>query len=94
VCGGTVRENDEAYIDDVVVQIREPDNFINILSETFTNLMVYHWKLNSEKCVFNIPSGNQLRFLISNCSIEANPDKINTITRMKPPSARNLTNTQ
>jgi hypothetical protein len=39
-------------------------------------------KLNPEKCVFGIPRGMLLGFIISERDIEANPEKISTITNM------------
>src|SRR5438105_11319092 len=40
--------------------------------------------LNPEKCVFGVPAGKLLGFLVSNRGIEANPDKIRAIERMRP----------
>ena len=39
-------------------------------------------KLNHEKCVFGVPRGMLLGFIISEHGIEANPEKISAITRM------------
>ena len=36
-------------------------------------------KLNPAKCVFRVPSGKLLDFLVSHRGIEANPDKIKAI---------------
>ena len=41
-------------------------------------------KLNPEKCVFGVPRGMLLDFIVSECGIEANPKKISAITRMDP----------
>ena len=41
-------------------------------------------KLNPEKCVFRVPRGMLLGFIISKRGIEANPEKILAITRMGP----------
>jgi hypothetical protein len=38
------------------------------------------------KCVFGVPSGKLLGFIISHRGIEANPEKISTITSMKAPT--------
>jgi hypothetical protein len=46
----------------------------------------YRWKLNPNKCVFGVPSGKLLGFIISHRGIEANPEKISTITKMKAPT--------
>src|SRR6266508_967502 len=42
--------------------------------------------LNPEKCVFGVPAGKLLGFLVSNRGIEANPDKIKAIEQMRPPT--------
>src|SRR5438128_10384407 len=50
----------------------------------FHNLRQTRMMLNPEKCVFGVPSGKLLGFLVSNRGIEANPDKIRAIERMRP----------
>ncbi|XP_073363136.1 uncharacterized protein [Aegilops tauschii subsp. strangulata] len=55
------------------------------LEETFANLhKVYLW-LNPEKCVFGVPSGKLLSFLVSHRGIEANPEKVKAIEEMSRP---------
>ena len=39
-------------------------------------------KLNPEKCVFGVPRGMLLGFIVSERGFEANPEKISAITRM------------
>ena len=39
-------------------------------------------KLNPEKCVFGVPRGMLLGFIVSERGIEANLEKISAITRM------------
>jgi hypothetical protein len=41
-------------------------------------------KLNPKKCVFRVPRGMPLGFIISERGIEANPEKIAAITNMGP----------
>jgi hypothetical protein len=41
-------------------------------------------KLNPEKCVFGVPRGMLLGFIVSERGIEANPEKIAAITSMRP----------
>jgi hypothetical protein len=41
-------------------------------------------KLNPEKCVFGVPRGMLLVFVVSERGIEANPDKISAIMYMGP----------
>ena len=43
-------------------------------------------KLNPDKCVFGVPAGQLLGFLVSERGIEANPDKIAAIGNMKRPT--------
>jgi hypothetical protein len=73
-------------VDDVVVKTRNSDTLIANLEETFTSLREYRWKLNANKCVFGVPSGELLGFIISHRSIEANTEKISAITNMKAPT--------
>lgn len=61
----------EAYVGDVVVKTQEPLTLIDDLTETFTNLRAYKWKLNPTKCVFGIPLGQLLGFLVIHRGIEA-----------------------
>jgi dsDNA-binding SOS-regulon protein len=49
-------------------------------------LREYRWKLNPNKCAFDVPSGKLLGFIISHRGIEANPEKISAITKMKAPT--------
>jgi hypothetical protein len=76
----------EAYVDDVVIKTRNSNVLIADLEETFASLREYRWKLNPNKCVFGIPSGKLLGFIISHRGIEANPEKISAITKMKAPT--------
>jgi hypothetical protein len=70
-------------VDDVVVKTRNFSTLIDNLEEIFTSLREYRKKLNPNKCVFGIPSGKLLGFIISQRGIEANPEKISAITSMK-----------
>jgi hypothetical protein len=70
-------------VDDVVVKTRNSDMLIADLDETFASLREYQWKLNPNKCVFGVPSGKLLSFIISHRRIEANPEKISAITNIK-----------
>ena len=80
------QHNVEAYVDDVVVKTKTQDQFITDLEETFNSLRKFCWKLNPTKCVFGVPSGKLLGFIVSNRGIEANPEKINTIMAMDAPA--------
>jgi hypothetical protein len=73
-------------MDDIVIKTRNSDDLIAHLEETFISLRRFRWKLNPTKCIFGVPSGKLLRFIISNRGIEANPVKITAITDMEAPA--------
>jgi hypothetical protein len=57
---------------------------INDLDVAFKCLRAKNIKLNPEKCVFGVPRGMLLGFIISKHGIEANLEKITAITKMGP----------
>jgi hypothetical protein len=69
--GEQIGENAEAYVDDVVVKTKDTTMLIKDLKQTFKNLKKRKWKLNPNKCVFSVPSGQLLGFLVSHRGIEA-----------------------
>ena len=81
-----IGHNIEAYIDDVVIKSKTADDLIADLEETFANLKRYRWKLNPSKCIFGVPFGILLGYIVSACGIEPNLDKVSTITNMKRPT--------
>ena len=78
-----------AYVDDIVVKSRQKETLVDDLKETFDNLRVYKMMLNPAKCVFGVPAGKLLGFLVSNRGIEANPEKITAITSLAKPKCIN-----
>jgi hypothetical protein len=72
-------------MDGMVIKIRSHDEFIADLEETFNSLRWFRWKLNPTKCIFGVPQGKLLRFIVSHHGIEVNPEKINAITAMDAP---------
>jgi hypothetical protein len=80
-----IDKNVEAYINDVVVKTTVEDDLIADLTETFSNLRPYRWKLNPKKCVFGVLSGKLLGFMVSHRGIKENPTKIDAIRKMKQP---------
>ncbi|XBI11942.1 hypothetical protein VPH35_138889 [Triticum aestivum] len=83
--GQQLGRNAEAYIDDIVVKSREARTLMEDLEETFASLRKVDLRLNPEKCVFGVPSGKLLGFLVSHRRIDANPEKVKAIERMSPP---------
>jgi hypothetical protein len=65
--------NAEASIDDVVVKTREDEGLISDLAETFDNMRKFKVKL--------------LVCMVSHHGIDPNPEKVSTITKMKPPES-------
>nr|CAH68036.1 OSIGBa0139N19-OSIGBa0137L10.5 [Oryza sativa] len=84
--GSQIGRNVEAYVDDLVVKTRDRETLLSDLAETFESLRSTRIKLNPDKCVFGVPAGKLLGFLVSARGIEANPEKIRAIERMRPPS--------
>jgi hypothetical protein len=66
-----LHRNVEAYVDDVVIKTRNPDDLIADLEETFSSLR--RWKLNPTKYVFGVPSRKLLGFIVSNRGIAPCP---------------------
>jgi hypothetical protein len=76
------------YVDDIIVKSTKQENHIADLQETFANFRQVGLKLNPEKCVFGVKKGKFLGCLVSTKGIEANPNKIEAILRMEPPSTK------
>nr|ABA99771.1 retrotransposon protein, putative, unclassified [Oryza sativa Japonica Group] len=85
--GSQIGRNVEAYVDDLVVKTRNQETLLSDLAETFESLRSARIKLNPDKCVFRVPAGKLLGFLVSARGIEANPEKIRAIERMRPPAS-------
>ena len=54
------------------------------MAATFTNLRRFNIKLNPKKCVFGVPKGKLLGYIVFERGIEANPKKITAISSMGP----------
>ena len=74
----------EAYVDDIVIKSKKRGDLIQDLEIAFGCLRANEIKLNPEKCVFGVPRGMLLGYIVSQCGIEANPEKVLAITRMGP----------
>jgi predicted metallo-beta-lactamase superfamily hydrolase len=57
---------------------------IEDLKQTFENLNKWKWKWNPNTCVFGVPLGQLLGFLVSNQGIEASTKQIRSIIEMAP----------
>jgi hypothetical protein len=84
VFGEHISRTVEAYVDDIIVKTRKASDLLSDLEVTFGCLRAKGVKLNPEKCVFGVPRGMLLGFIVSEQGIEANPEKITAITNMGP----------
>jgi ribonuclease HI len=84
VFGEHIGRTVEAYVDDIIVKTRKASDLIFDLEVTFRCLKAKSVKLNPKKCVFGVPRGMLLGFIVSKRGIEANPEKIAAITNMGP----------
>ena len=67
-----------------MVKSRKASDLIDDLEIAFKCLKEKGIKLNPEKCVFGVPQGMLLGFIVSEHGIEANPEKVSTMTNMGP----------
>src|SRR3954468_1414595 len=74
-----IGQNVHAYVDDIAVMCKKSNDLIYDLKETFDNLQKYNMMLNPKKCVFGIPAGKLLGFIVSQRGIEVGPEKIKAI---------------
>jgi hypothetical protein len=66
------------------VKTRKADDLVADLSIAFGCLRANGVKLNPEKCVFGVPRGMLLGYIVSQRGIEANPEKVAALERMGP----------
>ena len=76
----------EVYIDDMVVKSKWEVQHIDDLKEVFEVLQQHKLCVNADKCAFRVEVGKFLGYIITNWGIEANPDQIEAVERLKPPS--------
>jgi hypothetical protein len=88
VLEGQIRQNVEAYIDDIVVKSEKHGGLLDDLKETFDNLCKFKMMLNPKKCVFDILSGKLLGYMVLSWGIDANPEKVEAIEKPQPPQNR------
>jgi hypothetical protein len=76
VFGDHIGQTVEAYVDDIVVKTRKADDLVGDLSIAFGCLRANGVKLNPEKCIFGVPWGMLLGYIVSQRGIEANPKRL------------------
>nr|CAB3503789.1 unnamed protein product [Digitaria exilis] len=74
----------EAFVNDIIVKTRKADDLVRDLEVVFSCFRAHGVKLNPEKCVFGVPRGILLGFIVSERGIEPNPEKVTAIQQMEP----------
>ena len=70
----------------MVIKTKHVDTLVDHLRLTFDNLRTYDIKLNPDKCVFGVPAGKLLGFIVSGTGIGANPAKIRALSQLATPT--------
>jgi hypothetical protein len=76
IFGNRIGRTVEAYVDDIIVKTRKADDLVNDLCVVFDCLRSNGVKLNPKKCVFGVPRGMLLGYIVSQQGIEPNPEKV------------------
>jgi hypothetical protein len=84
VFGDHIGRTVEAYVDDIVIKIGKADDLVDDLRIAFRYLRANRVKLNPEKCVFGVPRGMLLGYIVFQRGIEAKPKKVAALERMGP----------
>jgi hypothetical protein len=84
VFGDHIGRTIEAYIDNIVMKTKKADDLVNDLRTVFNCLRANGVKLNPGKCVFGVPHGMLLGYIVSQRGIEPNPDKVASLNWMGP----------
>jgi hypothetical protein len=84
IFGDHIGRTIEAYVDDIVMKTRKADDLVSDLRVAFDCLRANGVKLNPEKCVFGVPRGMLLGYIVSQWGIDPNPEKVATLNRMGP----------
>jgi hypothetical protein len=81
-----IGRNIHAYVDDIAIMSKKQDDLIADLQETFNNLRKYNMMLNPTKCVFGVPAGQLLGFIVSHHGTKVNLEKIKAILEISQPN--------
>jgi hypothetical protein len=65
VFGNHISATVEAYVDDIVVKAKNIHDLVSDLETVFACLRAKNIKLNPKKCVFGVPRGMLLGFIMS-----------------------------
>src|SRR3954462_11540465 len=84
-----IGRNVHVYVDDIAIKTYSANTLLDDLRETLATLNNYRIKLNPEKCVFGVPVGKLLGYMVSARGIKANPEKVQAIAKMQEPTTVN-----
>ncbi|KAL0400314.1 UNVERIFIED_CONTAM: Retrovirus-related Pol polyprotein from transposon gypsy [Sesamum radiatum] len=82
----------EVYVDDMLVKSRKEEDHLGDLQQAFDVMRAYGMRLNPRKCTFGVRGGKFLGYMVSERGIEANPEKIEAISKLQ--SAKTLKEVQ
>lgn len=74
----------EDYVDDLIVKIKTWGTHLEALCKILDHLLEYNVRLNPKKYVFGVLFGKLLEFVVSQCGIEIDPNKVKAINAMPP----------
>ena len=80
-----IGRNVQVYVDDIILKTYQENTLLEGLQETFAALNHYRIKLNQKKCVFGVPAGKLLGYMVSERGIKVNPEKVQALGTMKEP---------
>ena len=72
----------EVYVDDMLVKSKMVGDHAEHLKQMFNILQKDQMKLNPLKCAFGVRSGKFMGFIVNQCGIEANTEKIKALLEM------------
>ncbi|XP_070018068.1 uncharacterized protein [Nicotiana sylvestris] len=78
----------EVYVNEVIVKSKRAVDHITYLRKFFDRLRRYNLKLNPAKCVFKVPVGKLLGFIIIHREIELDPSKVKAIQELPLPKSK------
>ena len=81
-----IKRTIEVYIDDMVVKSKQEVQHMEDLQGVFEVLRQHKLRLHVEKCTFGVGAGKFLGYLITGRGIKVNPNQIEVVKRLKPPS--------
>ena len=80
-----IGRNVQVYMDNIVVKTYQANTLLDDLRKTFGALNHYRIKLNPKKCIFGVPAGKLLGYMVSARGVEANPEKVQAFSTVQEP---------